>query len=158
MLRETLIMTQVLRLTAELVPKTSWYDNMRKAVSGSDWNKIRKNVYAQYNRQCGICHAQVRLNCHEIWHYDDERHLQTLAGFIALCDWCHHIKHLGFAGMLASQGKLDYEKLIQHFMRVNECDRETFEHHRAAAMRQWKERSAHQWQVDLGDYAHLVNR
>jgi len=114
-----------LKLTIELVPSTSWYDNLRKYTSKEDWDKIRKRTYAEYGNRCGICEAEGRLNCHEIWEYDDKKHIQRLVGFIALCDMCHHVKHIGLAGILASEGKLDYEKVVEHFMKVNNCDRDT---------------------------------
>ena len=153
---ETYFMKQKLELIVELVPSTSWYNNMRKAVSKADWDKIRKGIYKQHNHKCGICQSHSRLNCHEIWQYDDQQHIQTLTGFIALCDWCHHVKHIGLAGILAKKGELDYEQVIQHFMRVNDCDRETFLNHRAEAFAQWRERSQHEWQVELGEYKNMV--
>ena len=69
---------------------------------------------------------------------------------------CHHVKHIGLAGILASQGKLDYEKVVEHFRKVNECDRKTFEEHKKQAFAQWRERSRYEWKVDLGEYKDIV--
>jgi hypothetical protein len=67
------------KLTIELVPKTCWYSNLRNAMPRSSWDKVRKKVYADYGHRCGVCSAaNVRLNCHEIWEYDDQRHIQRL--------------------------------------------------------------------------------
>lgn len=145
-----------LRLEIELVPKSSWYDNLRKHTSKENWDRIRKDAYAKYGYRCGICGADAELNCHEIWEYDNENQIQKLKGFIALCDMCHHVKHIGLAGILASEGKLDYEKVIEHFMRVNNCDRATFEEHCERAFDEWRRRSKHQWQVDLGEYTDMI--
>ncbi len=145
-----------LKLTTELVPSTSWYSNMRKFISQLDWDVLRKSVYAQYEHKCGICSAEGKLNCHEIWQYDDNTHVQQLSGFIALCDWCHHVKHLGFAGILAKKGKLDYEKVRWHFMTVNNCDKDVFDQHVNAAFAQWQARSEHEWKIDLGAYGNIV--
>lgn len=141
-----------LKLTIELVPRTSWFNNMRKMIPRPEWDKIRRRTYAEYGHRCGICGFKGRLNCHEIWRYDDYSHVQKLHGFIALCDLCHHVKHIGFAGVLATRGELDYGSVVRHFMNVNDCDRETFEKHREVAFDQWKQRSQHQWNVDLGEY------
>ena len=149
-------MTKALKLTAELVPQTSWYNNMRSAFPAVTWDRIRKNVYAQHQYRCGICDAEGRLSCHEIWEYEDASYRQALRGFIALCDWCHHVKHLGLAGILASEGRLDYERVVRHFMQVNGCDRAVFDKHHREAMAQWVERSRHPWQVDLGEYQSQV--
>ncbi len=96
------------------------------------------------------------MNCHEIWEYDDKRHIQKLAGFIALCNMCHHVKHIGLAGILASKGKLDYERVIEHFIKVNDCDRSYFEKHREEAFVLWKKRSLSDWLVDLREYRDII--
>ena len=123
-----------------MVPRTSWYVNLRKMLPRAEWDRLRKRVYAQYGHRCAICKGQGRLSCHEIWQYDDTSHIQRLAGFAALCSPCHHIKHLGFATGLAEAGRLDFERLIRHFMRVNGCSREAFEAQQELAFRLWEER------------------
>jgi hypothetical protein len=90
-----------------------------------------------------------------VWSYDDESHVQKLEGFVALCDLCHHVKHLGLASILAVRGELDYQKVVRHFMEVNNCDRETFEEHKREAFKQHSDRSQHLWTVDLGRYEYL---
>ena len=141
-----------MKLTIELVPKTSWYDNMRKVLSKAAWDKIRRETYKKYGNRCGICKAAGRLSCHEIWQYDDREHQQTLLGFIALCDLCHHVKHIGFAWVLAEQGKLDYKKVISHFIKVNRCSNKEFVDHKKAAFELWRKRSMYKWEVNLGKY------
>jgi len=145
-----------LKLKIELVPTSSWYDNLRKYTAKKDWDKIRKKAYASQGYRCGICGARGRMNCHEIWEYDDKRHIQKLTGFIALCNMCHHVKHIGLAGILASRGKLDYEKVIEHFIKVNDCDRGDFEKHREEAFVLWKKRSLSDWLVDLREYRDII--
>jgi hypothetical protein len=145
-----------LRLTIELVPKTSWCSNMRCAIPRAAWDRLRKQVYADYDFKCGVCGASGPLSCHEQWDYDDKAHIQRLAGFIALCALCHHVKHIGLAGILAVQGSLDYDVVVEHFMAVNRCDLATFKAYKAGAFAQWRERSAHEWMVDLGPYAAMV--
>lgn len=148
-------MPESLPLTIELVPQTSWYDNMRKALPKTEWDRLRQRTYAAYGHQCGICGAKGKLHCHERWVYDEHTRTQTLIGFIALCEWCHHVKHIGLAGVLASRGQIRFECVIRHFMKVNNCDRRTFEAHENAAFDLWDERSRHDWRVDLGAYARM---
>lgn len=145
-----------LKLKIELVPETSWFKSLREHMSRKDWDSIRKEAYARYGYKCGICGAEGRLNCHEIWEYDDKKHTQKLIGFIALCDMCHHVKHIGYAKILADQGKLNYEEVEEHFMKVNDCDMLTLVSHRARAFEQWDERSKHKWKIDLGEYKNVV--
>jgi hypothetical protein len=145
-----------LKLTIELVPETSWFNNLRSQMTRRDWDKIRKQTYENYNCKCAICGSEGRMNCHEVWEYDDIKFKQTLLGFIALCDMCHHVKHIGLANILANKGRLDYEMVIAHFTKVNNCDRKTFEKHREKAYEVWEKRSSYQWNVDLGEYADLI--
>lgn len=145
-----------LKLTIELVPATSWYDNLRKVLPKSEWDKIRKKIYANYDYRCAICGAEGRLNCHEVWEYDDKKHIQKLINFIALCEMCHLVKHIGLAGILSSEGKLDYNKIVKHFIKVNNCDEKTFVEHRKEAFDKWRERSQHEWHVVFGKYKKII--
>ena len=150
-------MSNDLRLTIELVPKPCWYSNMRTQVSRSAWDKIRKEVYALYKYHCGVCHVgNVTLHCHEKWQYDDTLHIQKLNGFIALCEMCHHCKHMGLASILAAEGKLDLERVIEHFMNVNQCSRAEYEMLSNEAWSTWRERNMHEWTTELGNYASFV--
>lgn len=147
---------QPLCLTIELVPVSCWYQSLRSAIPRSAWDKLRRGVYAAYDYRCAICGADGRMNCHELWEYDEVRAVQTLRGFQAICDWCHHVKHIGKANLLAKQGKLDYQRVIDHFLQVNACDMETFERHRREAAAQWSRRNQYEWTTDLGEWQKLV--
>ncbi|MEW5946020.1 MAG: HNH endonuclease [bacterium] len=145
-----------LKLKIELVPSISWGKNLRKSITKKNWDKIRKTTYANCRYKCGICGAKSKLNCHEIWEYDDEKHNQKLKSFIALCDVCHRVKHIGQAGILALEGKLDYEKTVEHFIKANNCNEKTFREHRESAFDKFHERSKHEWHIDLGEYKNLI--
>ncbi len=138
-----------LRLAIELVPESCWYSNLRQVLPHAAWDRLRRQVYAACGYRCAICGARGKLHCHEVWSYDDATRVQRLEGLQALCESCHSIKHLGYAGIRASQGQLDYEALVAHFCRVNDCDRATFQRARAAAFAQWEERSRHEWTTDF---------
>ncbi len=147
-----------LKLRIELVPSATWYNNLRKEIPKEKWDVLRRKVYSEYGYRCGICNARGRMNCHELWSFDDRRHIQRLDGFIALCDWCHHVKHIGLAGILADRGELDYNKVVEHFMKVNECDRKTFEQYRDEAFSVWKTRSEFRWKVVIGDFEKAADK
>ena len=149
-------MSRKFKLTIELVPKTSWCKNLRKEMKKPAWDRLRKRTYAEYNHKCGICGSEERLNCHEIWKYDDQNHIQKLDGFIALCWLCHHVKHIGLARVLANRGELNFDMVVEHFLKVNQCGVRDFERHKKKALIQWAERSKHEWEVDLGEYQSLV--
>lgn len=146
-----------LKLKIELVPSTSWYNNLRKCLNRQDWDKIRKKAYANANYKCEICGEKEQLHCHEKWNYDDEKLIQELEGFEAICVNCHMIKHAGFS-MHTEEGrrKFNRDKLIAHFCKVNNCDRDDFMKHENEAFKIWRERTQYQWKVDLGEYKKMV--
>jgi hypothetical protein len=144
-------------LTMEMVPEPLWGISLANLMPKERWDVLRKRVYREYDYHCGVCGASnTTMYCHEIWRYDDFAHVQTLTGFIALCQMCHHVKHLGRAGILASEGKLDYQQVILHYCRVNECEATQFSMDRDEADYEWGERSEHEWSSTLGIYGHLL--
>ena len=62
------------------------------------------------------------------------------------------IKHIGFANIQADKGLIDMEKLIKHFMEINNVNRKTFEKHHEEIFKIWRERSRYKWEQDLGEY------
>ena len=92
------------------------------------------------------------MNLDPIWNYDNEEHVQKLEGFILLCQMCHYVKHLGIAGTLADRGMLDYNRIIEHFCKVNNCSKEEFEESKAKAFEIWERRSTYKWKRDLVKY------
>ena len=143
---------KILKLTIELVPSSSWNQNLRSLLKPKMWESLRKEIYKKYNYKCAICNSGGRLHAHEVWEYDDKNHIQKLENLIALCSKCHAVKHIGLAGIQASEGKINYENLVKHFMKVNNCDRQTFEKHSEEAFKKFEEQSRYEWQIDLSDY------
>jgi len=89
------------------------------------------------------------MNLHEIWEYNDAEHVQKLEGFVLLCAMCHHVKHIGLAGILANEGKLDYDEVIEHFCKVNKCTKNDFEKQEKKAFDVWSKRSQYEWKQDF---------
>lgn len=135
------------RLTIELVPRTCWFDNVRSAVSSSDWKRLRQQTARSAGWKCQICGGKGPrwpVECHEIWHYDDDRQYQTLTGLIALCPSCHEVKHMGFSGL---RGKKD--EAVAHLALVNGWSLQGAFDYVDEAFEVWRERSHHAWQLDI---------
>ncbi len=148
-----------MKLTAELVPETVWYKSLAQLLPKNVWKGIREEVINENGRKCQICgETEGIMNLHEIWNYDDVSHVQKLDGFILLCAMCHHVKHIGLAGILAKQGKLDYNKLVKHFCSVNGCSVNEFKKHVDDAFVIWRERSKYQWKQDFGEYEKYLKK
>jgi hypothetical protein len=139
------------KLTSEIVPSSCWYSNVRSNVTKKEWDIIRKKSYAAADNKCEICgdtgknqgykHA---VECHEIWHYDDEKHVQKLIGLISLCPLCHMTKHIGRA-MAMGRENFCYTQLSK----VNKWTKEQIQEHVLASFEVHKERSKHEWTLDI---------
>ena len=148
-----------LRLKIELVPSTVWYSSLYRLLPSEVWDNIRNGIIAKNGRKCQICgETKGMMSLHEMWEYDDQKHIQKLLGFILLCKMCHHVKHIGLAGILADKGELDYDELIEHFCRVNNCTKRDFEEIRDKAFEVWENRSQHDWKQDFGKYEGYIKK
>lgn len=146
-----------LRLAIALVPTPLRWRSLAKVMPRHAWKRLSTQVKTQHGNRCAICGAERRLECHEVWHYDDLQHIQSLVGFQALCPTCHLITNFLIVDTLAEEGKLDREKVVEHFMRVNGCGRDTFERHWVEAFARYNHRSVWGlWTTDYGDYSHYA--
>jgi hypothetical protein len=148
---------QSLKLSIELVPEPLWCKSLRYSVPSVDWNRIRKDTYKASGYRCQICGVIARrMNCHEIWEYDDVQCVQRLKGIEAICTWCHLVKHFGFTEMRDDEELR--EKVIKHFMEVNSCTYYWFVIARAIAVEVWEARNEFAWTQDFGVYSGLANK
>src|SRR5262249_14444019 len=141
-----------LRLKMELVPQPCWGRNLRNRVKRSQWDRFRRRLIADAGYVRQVCGDRGNLICHEVWHYDDERFVQTLKDLRTLCQMCNFVTHFGKAQLLAMQGKIDLEALVNHFMVVNGVMREVFDAHLRKSVRVFHQRSKHEWRSDYGEW------
>lgn len=113
------------KLTIELVPASSWGDNLRSLLSAAQWKALRTACYHNADHKCEVCGGVGRnhpVEAHEIWEYQDgPQWIQKLTGLIALCPSCHKCKHMGFASI---QGPEVFARAINHLAKVNEWSTE----------------------------------
>lgn len=111
------------------------------------WDSLRKQVYNKAWDTCEICGGvgpKHPVECHEIWHYDDQKLIQKLIGMIALCPDCHMVKHIGLAGLCGNE-----DKAIRHFMKVNQVSQKETKKYITKAFEKWAERSTKEWTLDI---------
>jgi hypothetical protein len=135
------------RLTVELVPKTSWYNNVRALVDELGWDRIRRQVYRQAAYRCEVCGGrglEHPVECHEVWRYDDRSRVQALVRMIALCPACHQVKHIGFANV---KGK--GARARAHLAQVNGWTLAQADAYIGEAFGVWAQRSGGPWTLDL---------
>jgi hypothetical protein len=140
-----------IKLTIELIPKTCHYSNVRSSLSKKEWDKIRFISYENANYVCEICSQtgleqgyRHKLECHEIWKYDDKKKIQKLVGLISLCPLCHQVKHIGRANAMGKQADV-----FKQLETINNWDHKQVVQHVAEAFEEYKERSNYEWKLDI---------
>src|SRR3972149_6051432 len=112
-----------MKLEMDLRPEGSWGKSLANLLPTPVWNAVRREIYQKFNYICAICSAtDVEVHCHEVWSYDDRRHIQFLKGLQCLCKQCHQIKHWGRTVSDIHKGILPpvtLRELTDHFCRVN---------------------------------------
>lgn len=134
-------------LTIELVPKSSWYRNVRSNVSAAEWERLKRLTRSRAHNVCEVCGGRGRkwpVECHEVFAYDDERHIQKLVRLVALCPSCHEVKHIGLAGVRGNSARAR-----AHLAKVNQWSLDDANHYIEACFEMWSRRSCHEWTLDL---------
>jgi hypothetical protein len=106
--------------TFDLLPQSTHYSNVRSNVTRSQWDKIRKEVYAESDHKCKWCRdtgfnqgRKHAVEAHELFHFDESTQTQTLTEIVALCPRCHSTQHIGLANIRGT-----IEDVFKHFMKV----------------------------------------
>lgn len=141
-----------MKLTIELVPQSSWGNNLRSEanLSKAQWDKLRKASYKQAGYKCEVCGGKGSkwpVECHEIWEYDDQNKTQTLKGLISLCPTCHKVKHIGRT--LSVEPPEVQSRVLHKLASVNNLTPQETEDYIVQVFEVWNERSQHQWTLDL---------
>lgn len=139
------------KLLVELIPTTCHYSNIRSTLTTQQWDKIRKLSYQAAGNVCEICGDnglnqgyKHRVECHEIWNYDDENKIQILGGLISLCPICHQVKHIGRAIAMGKENDC-----FNQMAKINKWTREQIQEHIVESFKLHKTRSKHKWVLDL---------
>jgi 5-methylcytosine-specific restriction endonuclease McrA len=140
MLRSLLRFRQSPRLTIELVPSPCWGKTVRALLSPHEWRTIQETVFESAAGKCQVCGWQGGLRCHTVWRYDERQGSQALEGFLALCRFCHEVKHIGLTEL---HGR--YPQAIAHLASVNRWSKRAaaqyadgcFETHDRRSRREW---------------------
>jgi hypothetical protein len=141
-------------LFVDLIPKTSWFANVRAVVSERDWHRIRKMARRRAGDRCEACGARQAkavkryLECHERFSYHGSggTGLQMLQRLICLCSDCHRATHYGHTALSGPQAEAGAQA---HLMRVTGMSPAQLQAHLDEAWRIWEQRSVRQWTVDL---------
>lgn len=136
-----------LKLKIELVPSTSWTDNVRALLSKKQWDYLKSQVYAKSYYTCEICGGigpKHPVECHEVWTFNNKNSIQKLKKMIALCPNCHMVKHIGLAEVRGQK-----VTAMRHLMYVNNMTWKQAETYVIECFKLWAERSKKTWTLDL---------
>jgi hypothetical protein len=148
-----------IELHIELIPRTCYASNVRTLLPNKYWDKLRRESYEKAGHVCEICGDngqnqgyRHRVECHEIWVYDDDTRVQKLLGLISLCPKCHQVKHFGRASAIGKQAEA-----FTHLETVNGWNHKQCVKHAAESMLVWLDRSKYKWKLDLGILTELCD-
>ena len=133
-------------LYIDMIPKTSYFKNVRSLFTKEDWNIIRHHIYKRVNNRCECCgcYRNKYLEAHERWSYNNEEGIQKLERIIALCKLCHSAVHYGHSKM-----KKNMDKINDHIKKVKKINDEELEKHIKESRELWKERNKIEWKLNL---------
>ena len=148
---EKFIVVRIGPFDVELVPKPNWGKKVSSILGDKKWREVRKRELERAGHACEICgyRGESReLVCHEVWRYDDLNFIQKLVGYKIVCRKCSLIYHMGYA---ASEGLAD--EAVRHFSKLTKVDinqaRAFLNSGYRMLMSKWKERSRHEWRMDI---------
>jgi len=132
-------------LFIDMIPKTSYFKNVRSIFTESDWNLIRHHIYERTGHKCECCGAKrfKYLEAHERWIFDFETKTQKLIRIIALCRLCHQSTHYGH-----SKVTKEISKINAHLMKVKGINENELKLHINEAFDIWKKRNTIKWTID----------
>ncbi len=108
-----------LLLMPKALPTGSHGFNLRLSLRASEWERLKRKVFAKASYVCELCGAtDKRLEAHEIWSFDFELKLQVLETMAALCMHCHRIQHALLLKLHVDQGIAHPEHTIKHFNKL----------------------------------------
>jgi len=139
-------------LPIEMIPQPLHGKSLSRLLKRKLWDVLGRSVRARAEGRCEICGQEsTRLDCHEIWSYDDERRGARLVGLKAVCSPCHLSTHMGRATSIGRQ-----HQAIDHLMEVNDWTWDEARPYLAHAMQEYVMRSKNAWVLDVSDLPTIV--
>ena len=134
------------KLYIDMIPKTTYFKNVRSIFNDCDWNLIRHHIYERANNRCECCGRKRNkyLDAHERWEFNEETQTQKLVRIIALCKLCHSATHYGH-----SKRRKNIDNIDNHIKKINNFTDEELENHIKTAYELWTKRNKIKWNLDF---------
>lgn len=131
-------------LFVDLIPRGSWFTNVRSALTRPDWDRVRRMVYDRARHCCEACgQGPLDVQAHERFSYEPDAR-QVLRRLVALCPACHEATHFGLANVRGHGARAAHRLAA-----VNSWTAIETKAHIDAAFETWQTRSARTWTLDL---------
>lgn len=127
----------------DLIPETSWCASLANMLAPKSWEKLR-NRALERAEGCEDCGTRERLECHEMWRYDEETGVQRLEALRSVCCECHETYHLGLASV---RGR--YSAAFARLMLINRIEKYEASEFEAEIFDKFIRRSEIEWVLDL---------
>lgn len=140
-------MSRKIKLVPEMIPRTSFFRNLRSMLNQTEWDVVRRECYRKAGHVCEICGGRGNrwpVECHEVWDYNVKDRVQKLVRLIALCPACHEVIHIGLAGVRGRE-----KQAIKHLMKVNRLSELDALAVVAQAWQLWERRSGMNWTLNV---------
>lgn len=134
------------KLYIDMIPKTTYFKNVRSLFSENDWNLIRHHIYSRCDYKCECCNKKKNryLEAHERWLFDETTQTQKLVRIIALCKLCHSATHYGH-----SKRTKNMDKINNHIKKINNYNEDELKEHIKDGYDIWKSRNKIKWNLDF---------
>lgn len=131
----------------ELIPASSWCNNLRNILTRQQWTSISKNVRSNADGHCEICGRNVKmLHAHETWEFDDDTHTQKLIQIRAVCPMCHSTIHIGRSAVLGKE-----IPALKWYVKLNDISFEEAKSDENKALEVYEQRSKINWNIDINE-------
>ena len=132
-------------LLPDMLPSTSWENNLRTQLKEAEWDRLRKFCYQAAGNTCIACgsRGEPHVEAHESWSFIESTGVQKLTNLVCLCPVCHKAKHLGFAQRMGVLPQV-YARL----MWLNDWDQSRLNAELLKAQERQAAYSARQWTLD----------
>lgn len=132
-------------LMPDMLPITSWEQNIRHKFGKDTWDSMRKHSYKAAGFRCQICGTnKERLESHELFEMVNETCTQKLVELLVLCPVCHKAHHLGIARRLNM-----LPAVLNQMMRLNNWTKAELDYHIEEAYEIWEQRKDMPWELDV---------
>ena len=144
-------------LTPALVPRPLWGRSVYNRLPRKQWESLRRTVLEVAANTCTHCAEQYdsHMVCHEVWTYDDVKHVATLTAFEIVCRDCDSVLHLGKSLLIGAkkhdEGSAERgDQAVKQLMKVSGITKRQANTLIDDAFGRWMDRSKHKtWAVKI---------